>query len=465
MTKYAIEQTTPEERIFSYGSFIWLWFGMTAQMGVFMLGASFAFKIEFWDALAAILIGNFVVSILLVLNGDPGSKYGIKFAVFLKSCFGYWGYKIPAIARALAATCWFGIQTFFAAKAIDLSIMYLTGYTNWFMWFIIFGVFQIFLTYMGVTWIKWLQNIAAPALFILSIWLIYFLLNKDPDNGWEQFVTADLRTPLPFWAALTANLSFWVTVAINISDFTRHIKTGGAKANEFIKRNRISIIGQMPGITIGMTVFVMVGMVGAYFTGHGNPVEIVNASLGGAWVLLGLFIILLAQLSTNTAANLFATANVIAVILRPWGVDYKKGVIIAGVIGMFTMPWYLVEHFLTYLPFLGALLAPLPAIMVTDYYIIRKGKLSIPDLFDSEGKYKYWHNFNPAAMIAYAAGVAAGCAFLKGSWLIALPVSFLVYYFLTTLWTMKAYPEAYTDEGIDDAVDNGASAIHDEEVA
>lgn len=449
MAKTPVDVTTNEQRIIGIGSFIWLWFGMTAQMGVFNLGASFVFRIPFSQVVIAILLGNIVIAILLVLNGDAGSKWGIKFAVFLKSQFGYKGFIIPCIARAIGATCWFGIQTFFGATAINLAIKYLTGYDNWFIYFIAFGAVQIALAYMGITWIKWLQNLAAPALLVLSIWLIFFLSMREPDNTFTNFLAAEIGdNPLPFWAALTANLSYWVTVAINISDFTRFQKTDNSK--KYMKRNRVSAIGQIPGITIGMIVFVSVGMVGAYYTGFANPVEIVNASLGGAWVLLGLFIILLAQLSTNVAANLFATANVLSIALAPWGVNYKKGVLIAGGIGMFTMPWLLVEHFLVYLPFLGALLAPLPAIMIMDYYLFRKTTLSVPDLFDSEGRYNFAGGFNPAAIIAYVCGVAVGATFLRASWLVALPVALLVYYVLMKLWTQKKYPEAYSTEGIEE---------------
>ena len=258
---------------------------MTAQMGVFNLGASFVFRVPFWQVIAAILLGNTVIAILLVLNGDAGAKYGIKFAVFLKSQFGYKGYIIPCIARAIGATCWFGIQTYFAAKAIDLSVEYLTGFSNWILWYIVFGIVEIYLAYNGMLWIKWLQNLAAPALLVLSFWLLWALSTKDPSNGFAQFVASEIKNPLPFWAVLTANLSYWVTVAINISDFTRSMKTGNSKV--YMKRNHVSTWGQIPGITIGMIIFVMVGMAGAYFTGFANPVEMINSALGGAWVCWG----------------------------------------------------------------------------------------------------------------------------------------------------------------------------------
>jgi len=453
MAKFPVEQTKQNERIFGVFDFIWLWFGMTAQMGVFTLGASFAFRISFWPAVAAILIGNFVVSIVLVLNGDPGSKYGIKFAVFLRAPFGYLGCKFPALVRAIGATCWFGIQTWFAAIAINLAVRYLissnTGEASDFdysiLFFVLFGALEIFLTLKGVKWIKWLQNLAAPALLALSIFIIWKLITSAP-GSWGDFANAtiDERRKLSFGMALTANLSYWVTVAINISDFTRNVKNHPGE--KYWKRNTVNIIGQMPAITIGMVVFIMVGMVGGVFTGNGNPVEIIHSSLGGAWVLLGLFIILLAQLSTNVPANLFATSNVLSSVFREYGLTYPKAVVLAGCVGMLTFPWFIIQHFMTYLPIIGAFLAPLPGIMITDYYFIRRTRLSVTNLFDFGGKYKYWHGVNPAALIAYGLGVIVGAILLTYSWLAALPVAVVVYYVLMKVWIEKAYPASCTED-------------------
>jgi len=453
MAKLAVEQTKQNERIFGVFDFIWLWFGMTAQMGVFTLGASFAFKIAFWPAVAAIFIGNFVVSIVLVLNGDPGSKYGVKFAVFLRAPFGYLGCKLPALVRAIGATCWFGIQTWFAATAINLAVKYFINYGsstpkdfNYAIpFFVLFGLLEIFLTLKGVKWIKWLQNLAAPALLALSAFIIWKLISAAP-GGWSDFANApiDERKPLTFGMALTANLSYWVTVAINISDFTRNVRN--SPGDKYFKRNMVNIIGQMPAITIGMIVFIMVGMVGGVFTGNGNPVEIIHSSLGGPWVLLGLFIILLAQLSTNVPANLFATSNVLSSVFREYGLTYPRAVVLAGCVGLLTCPWFIIQHFMTYLPIIGAFLAPLPAIMITDYYIIRKTKLSVANLFDLDGKYKYWHGINPAAIIAYVLGVVIGWIFLRYSWLAALPVGAIVYFVLMKVWVQKAYAASCTED-------------------
>lgn len=425
-----------KERIMGVGDLIWLWLGMTAQMGIFLLGASFTGRIPYVQALLAMVVGNLIISVILVLNGDVGSKYGINFSLYLKAPFGEHGRKIPALMRALTGIFWFGIQTYYGAQAIDIAIKYLTGYSNWFLWYVIFAVVQIWITAGGISWIKYLENIAGPALALLSIWLIYTLIDGQP---FGEFLNAEINDRMNFWAVVTANLSYWVTVAVNISDFTRYVKVESPNEG-FFKRNKVSIMGQFPGITIGMLLFISVGMIGKYYTGHGNPVDMISSTLGGYFMLIGLVIILLAQLSTNVAANLYAPGNILSDIFGE-KLNFSKSVIIAGIIGMCTMPWYLLNHFLTYLPLIGAFLSPLPGIMIVDYFIIRKTKLNVEDFRNITGKYDYYRGFNPAALITYVIAGIVGIIFLKYSWLVSLPTASILYLFLMKAWIIKTYPE------------------------
>jgi len=100
------------------------------------------------------------------------------------------------------------------------------------------------------------------------------------------------------------------------------------------------------------------GYLGKVFTGYGNPVEAIGAALGGLMVLVGLVIILLAQLSTNVAANLYAPGYVLSSVFAP-RMSFARGVLIGGAIGLIAvMPWRLVNAFLTYLQSLDSEKSP-----------------------------------------------------------------------------------------------------------
>jgi len=432
--------TKEVQRIMSWKDIIWLWLGMAAQMGVFLLGASFVGKLTFFESLLAILLGNLGAAIILSLIGDIGIEHGINFPTYIRAPFGYYGSYIPMIIRSIAGICWFGIQTYFAATAIDLIIKHFFKFSNVPLWFLIFGIIQIIITAKGIKWINWVENIAAPALLILCFYVIYVLVSKSSLN---YIINYPVTQKLPFWSAVTINLSYWSTVSINIPDFSRFMKNiNGSK--KFFTRNFHSLIGQVIGAPLGMVIFASVGIISHIVTGYGNPVEAIYTTLPTAFlIIIGLTIVILAQLSTNIAANLFAPGNILNSIFSP-KIDFSKGVIIAGSFGLLTFPWILINFFLTYLPTVGALLSPVAGIMLSDYYLIRKRRLSIKDLF-SFGEYKYLKGYNPAAIIAYLIAIIFGLRFLKYSWLISLPISLIAYYLIMKFYILKKYKQEEID--------------------
>ena len=70
------------------------------------------------------------------------------------------------------------------------------------------------------------------------------------------------------------------------------------------------------------------------------------------------------------------------------------------------MPWKLLENADRYIGWLIAysgFLGPIAGIFIADYWVVRKARLSLPDLYSSDGIYGTW---NVKALIALALGVA-----------------------------------------------------------
>lgn len=435
-SRLASEEIVPvgkEDRNLRWLSFAAIWFMMTAQMGIFALGASFAEAMPVLNAIIAVLIGNFAIIIVLVLIGDIGIEHGINFAGYLRIPFGLKGSYLPLTLRALAAIAWFGIQTWLGATAIDEVSKSVFNFSGTYIWYISFGILQIAIVAAGLDVIKKVINVAAPALAILSIWLLYVMFTE---RSFEEFLNNQVTKPQPFIVAVVSNLSYWATVAINLPDFTRYLE--GPKTGEFFKRNKHSIIAQVIGLPLGMLFFTIVGMAGFVFTGESNPVLAISALIGGTVLFIALGVVILAQLSTNLTANLFASAYAANAIGSP-KVSYALGAVITGILGLLTFPWILLNFFLTYLPMIGAILAPVAAIMIVDYYIIRKRRLDVVGVFDPNGPYTYWKGINPASFIAWLIGAAAGVIWLDYSFLIAFPLSFLAYYLLMRYWVLETY--------------------------
>ena len=101
--------------------------------------------------------------------------------------------------------------------------------------------------------------------------------------------------------------------------------------------------------------------------------------------------------------------------------------------------------------------------MLSDYYLVRKRRLKILDLFQL-GEYQYFKGYNPAALIAYVTSVAVGLLLLKYSWLLSLPISLTFYYILMKTWIEKIYKQTEINGADNEFLSNSVNKNQDLEI-
>ena len=221
-----------------------------------------------------------------------------------------------------------------------------------------------------------------------------------------------------FWPALTAMVGFWGTLALNIPDFTR-----------FARSQRDQAIGQFVGLppTMGLIALASVITTSATVVIYGeaiwDPVAL-SGRLAGPFVLLGLVVISVDTISCNIAANLVCAAYDFS-SLSPSRISYRLGGLITAVIGVLIMPWKLLAstggYIFVWLTGYGALLGPIAGILIADYWIMRGTRIEAEGLYRADGPYAYRGGWNPAALIAFAAGVLPN---VPGFLVTAFPAAF-----------------------------------------
>jgi NCS1 family nucleobase:cation symporter-1 len=112
---------------------------------------------------------------------------------------------------------------------------------------------------------------------------------------------------------------------------------------------------------------------------------------------------LIAQLTTNMAANVVSPANDFS-NLNPRRISYVTGGLITAVLGILIMPWKLyadaAAYIFTWLIGYSSLMGALGGILIADYWIVRRQQLSLPDLFKVNGRYTYTNGFHLRAILA-----------------------------------------------------------------
>src|SRR5215203_2965522 len=238
--------TGPEQRTWTTYNMAALWIGMSVVITTYLLASSLmAAGMNWWQALFTIALGNLIVLVPMLLNAHAGTKYGVPFPVFVRASFGVRGANFAAVARALVACGWFGIQTWLGAALDALLTAAWSGWANitghTFIAFLVFWAIQLVIILTGVEGVKWFESFSAPLLIGGGVAHV-FSTSAELQQGNVPFWTL-------FWPSLAANVGYWITLSLNIPDFTRYAKTQHSQ-----------VIGQTLGLPLTMTAFSFIGI-------------------------------------------------------------------------------------------------------------------------------------------------------------------------------------------------------------
>lgn len=436
-----------------------IWIGMAIVIAVFSFGASGIDGMSIIGVASATLVANIIIAVIGSLTGDIGVEHGISFATYLRAPFGISGVHIPAIMRGIVAACWFGINTYIGATAINYFTLALFGIDNWFLWFIVFAIVQIINTMLGIKAIDKFASIASPCIILITCWMFYkvnniAMLNDISILGYNP----PNPTPTIWMVTMCANIGMWAALAVDIPNITRSLKAPVGERNWF-KRNKNNWIPQFATLPIIESFIAVIGAISYLTTGNWNPVEVIQTEAQGLTLLVLLVMVILAQWSTNTAANLVPPAMCFTNAGAKWKLSYKAAVLLAGFIGVCVQPWNILNELYTYLGYFASFLSSMGGIMLCDYYIIRKRRINVQDLYKAEGQYRYHGGVNVAGMIAWILGTVVAVLGSSYGYLVGLPTGFVLYYVLTKYWYFKKFPQAevesnYSDEYLGISVGN-----------
>jgi len=418
-----LNPTPPEARTWTWVDYTALWVGMAHNIPTWLMaGSLIALGLTWWQATLVVALGNLIVLAPILLNSHPGGKYGIPFPVIARASFGILGANVAALVRGLVAAVWFGIQVHVGARAFELGLVKLApgvaslnetsflfqGVLDW-LCFAAFLVTNLWILRHGMTALRKFERWAAPSVMVLAVILCVWAWKTA--GGFGPIVEAANPTPPPanltdvLIKSLMSVIGFWATLSLNASDFTR-----------FSRSQRDQLTGQILGMPTTMIAFSLLGVLTTSATaaifGHviWDAVELVQKLPSDLLVIVCLAGVVLATLSVNVPANLVSAAydmsNLAPRKLSLWG-----GALVAAVIGTVVMPWRLLANAQTYIfDWLGTsanFLAPVAGILIADYWLVRGKTLSVPDLYDAKGIYRYVGGVNPKALIATALGILA----------------------------------------------------------
>lgn len=421
------ESLAPQQtRIMDRWSYLMAWLGGCVSIGTFAMGSSLVGQLNMLQAAVAIAVGCLVIGVALAINGAAGHKYGIPFMVQARSAFGFAGTRFPGFVRAVPAVVWFGFQSWIGAGALNAVSATMFGYDNLVVWFIAFQFIQIALSIYGFHGIKWLENIGSGFILFALIYMFYAVITKFGGEIDARITGIEGTWGLPFWGATMLFLGIYSTMMLNVSDYSREL-------HHDVKPGAQTTIYSMS--ILPATLFMgLIGLMVSGATGTADPIKVFSSAVDNTPLLvITLLFIAFAQVTTNVLNNVVPPAYVLMDVFK---LSFRTSAVLVGLLAFATFPWVLVkdesaEGLQIFVQTYSAFLGPIFAVLVVDYYVLRRRTLNLTHFYDADGPYR---GVNWAGIVATVLGAVTALSFPAVSWYASLVPAGLAYWLLMNHW-------------------------------
>lgn len=445
-----------------------VWASIAAPSSMLVGSAGIAFGFNWWQVILIALIGDLLTLIPLIAQSHGAIRYGLAEPQLDRTRFGIWGTYVPSWGRFFVGLGFWGVQTFLITEALVSMVLILTGQQSTFgslkslspATLVAHDPVLFWLMFFAATaaqyWILWSAQplLAAPSLRWLSRWMpiialiVLTFVFLDFIVRYAKYVGPTLAMPpaaftpaiIPI-ALVFLSSNIHATQVISWPDMMR-----------FGRSVRAMLLGQI-GLPVIYTLTVFYGalMTGVVHSITGvsvyDPILLVAGFLKPP-LLAAVVLLTYAALLMNT--NIFSNAVPPVYDLTntwPRQLNWRKGVTIVTALGVAIGAWALYAqgayvYFNTWILYVATLLGPFAGVIVVDYAILRRGRLSVDDIFRVNGRYTFWRGFNIAALASVAVPliivllidlgvpIPGGVYWSKASWLFGSVVAGLVYWIL-----------------------------------
>jgi putative hydroxymethylpyrimidine transporter CytX len=382
-----IEPIPPENRNLGGWDFFLLWSGAAVSLAEIWAGGLLVPMGLGWG-LAAILLGHLIGNTPLAMGGMIGSRWGIPTMVSVRPSFGLRGSYFAAALNVIQLIGWTAVMLIVcggAAEAISKGF----GFSNPSLWIVLAGAITTLWALGGHRFWKWLQRLSVFALLILC-GAMTFLVGDE--YGWARLSQIPAQKDFPFMIGMDLVIAMPISWLPLVSDYSR-----------FGTESKTSFWGTWIGYFLVSSWMYLIGLIASLATKSPDPAGVVMALMVKfGWPVSALLIVLFSTFTT-TFLDIYSTA-VSALNIFP-RLGERKGILLGGLLGTATalvFPTLLnYEHFLL---FIGAMFCPLFGVVLTDYFLLKKGALDSGELYRREGRYWFWKGVNPVAILAWAIG-------------------------------------------------------------
>lgn len=355
---------------------------------VLVAGLAVASGLSVWGTLVAEVVGITLAFTVYVIVATVGVDHGIPGQVATRMAYGLRGSWLPSLLRTVASVYWFAFQTIAGALGITAVVRQLFHVAlNVALVSVAFAVFQVLVATVGYNSLKVLARFAFPIKLGITAYLIYALMTYQdqsyaPHNvfGWNGTVGWKWAL-VALWINTIA--SAWYSMVTDAADFCRYSRT------------RVDMwIGTLAAAVIGTVIATVLGAYAVAATRASNTdAWDVLARIANGPALVAILVVIVLDNWTVNVLNLYtgglSVVNIFSRIGRFWA---TLAVSVLGVI-LSVFP-ALTNQYAGFMTTMGNFFAPIAGVLIADYVVLKRMRINVPALFDSQEAYWYWKGCN-----------------------------------------------------------------------
>jgi len=359
LPQWGIDPVPHKHRILGGFDYFILWSSLGVGLLVFSAG-SFLSEAPFYYALLAIIIGSIAGSILLSLAGKIGSDHAIPSLIGIRPAFGLYGSYLAAILNIIQLIGWTTFEILILSKAAqNLSHLHVP-----FLWNIVFGIVIALFGIFGPLFLvkQWLSKFAIWIVYASSIIILVALLSQNLSNS-----ISAVGKDMSFFVALDLVIAMPISWMPLVSDY-----------NRFAKTSKGAFMGTLIGFSITNIIFYLGGLL--FGLGDVSSILISIQSILFGFILL----VMVVDEVDNAFADIYSAAISSQSIFR----NLNQRYLIIGFTALSTILsiFVSIEGYQQFLLLIGALFIPLFGVLLTDYFVVKRGKYQTDVIYGNGNK-------------------------------------------------------------------------------
>ena len=317
-----------------------IWCGAGISIAEILTGTYLA-PLGLWRGLVVILVGHLIGCLLLFLSGVIGGQRRLSAMNAAKLSFGRDGSKFFAVLNVLQLVGWTGIMIY--DGAIAANGIWHFGQSGW---AVVIGILIVLWLLVGIRHLRYFNLVTIGVLLILTAILCGVIFAH------HQFTPASGHLTVAQGMELVIAMPLsWLPL---ISDYT-------SVAQRPVAASGVSSL--VYGLTSCWMAFI--GLGAALLTHDINIATIIlRADLGSAGLIIVVF-----STVTTTFMDAYSAGISSQTVAPHWsGTAAAIVATVLGTVGALTLP---MDNFSNFLYLIGSVFAPMIAVQLTDYFILR----------------------------------------------------------------------------------------------